>query len=255
MSSDKQRKNDAIPPNKRQYTVRIIEQDTLQEVRSFNITPQKFKLLGIVAGFFLIAATVCMIFFTPIKRWVPGYANVENNAVFLDLNDKIEDLETEVSEQSTYIEGLLNMISSPSAEEKLLKNGPSVGNISILDQLFFVPPVKGKVEHSFSQENAHLGTDIIAPKNTPVKSIMDGVVINSDWTLENGNTISIQHERNILSVYKHNSVLLKEEGSVVKAGEAIAIIGNSGENTSGPHLHFELWFEGKAVDPEEYVNF
>lgn len=124
-----------------------------------------------------------------------------------------------------------------------------------LEQLYFASPIGGSVVSTFNPDKKHLGVDIVAPKNTPVKTVMDGWVISSDWTLETGNTIAIQHTNNIVTFYKHNSVLLKKTGSYVRAGEAIAIIGNTGELTDGPHLHFELWHQGKPVNPTDFINF
>jgi len=124
-----------------------------------------------------------------------------------------------------------------------------------LEQLYFIPPATGVVSEHFAPDIKHYGIDILAPKNTPVKVVMDGYVFVADWTLETGNTIGVQHSNNLISFYKHNSALLKKAGSYVKAGEAIAIIGNSGELSSGPHLHFELWHKGKAVDPADYIIF
>ncbi len=124
-----------------------------------------------------------------------------------------------------------------------------------LEQLFFMPPVAGEVTSGFDFKKDHYGIDIAAPKNTAVKSAADGVVISAGYTVETGYSIAIQHPNNVVTMYKHNSVLLKRTGSSVKAGEAIAIIGNSGESTSGPHLHFELWYKGRAVDPSDYINF
>ena len=97
--------------------------------------------------------------------------------------------------------------------------------------------------------------DVAAPKNEAVKTTLDGTVILASWTSETGYTITVQHDNEIVSVYKHNSVLLKKAGERVKAGEAIAIVGDSGELTSGPHLHFELWYKGTPVDPQEYIRF
>ncbi|MCB0518160.1 MAG: M23 family metallopeptidase [Lewinellaceae bacterium] len=124
-----------------------------------------------------------------------------------------------------------------------------------LEQMYFSPPLSGSISANFDPEKNHFGVDVIAPKNTPVKATMDGWVISSDWTLETGNTIAIQHTNNIVSFYKHNSSLLKKAGAYVRAGEAIAIIGNTGELTDGPHLHFELWHRGKPVNPTDFVNF
>ena len=124
-----------------------------------------------------------------------------------------------------------------------------------LEQEFFVPPIKGEISAPYSPQKDHFGVDIIAPKNTPVKATMEGYIFQSDWTLETGNVIGIQHSNNIISFYKHNSANLKKVGSYVKAGEAVAIIGNTGEQSSGPHLHFELWHKGKPVNPRDYVTF
>ena len=124
-----------------------------------------------------------------------------------------------------------------------------------LEQMYFTPPVSGSISLKFDSETDHIGVDVIAPKNTPVKAALDGWVITSDWTLETGNTLAIQHTNNIVTFYKHNSALLKKVGDYVRAGEAIAIIGNTGELTDGPHLHFELWHKGKALNPEDLINF
>ena len=124
-----------------------------------------------------------------------------------------------------------------------------------LEQMYFSPPLTGEISAGFMPDKKHYGVDILAPKNTAIKAAMDGYVFLSDWTLETGNTIGIQHSNNIITFYKHNSVLLKKAGSYVKAGEAVAIIGNTGTLTDGPHLHFELWHKGKAIDPVEYINF
>jgi len=124
-----------------------------------------------------------------------------------------------------------------------------------LGQLFFMPPVSGDIVSGFDLQKNHFGIDVAAPKNTAIKAAADGVVISSGYTVETGYSIAIQHPNNVITMYKHNSVLLKPTGESVKAGEAIALIGNSGENTSGPHLHFELWYKGRAIDPTDYINF
>jgi len=119
----------------------------------------------------------------------------------------------------------------------------------------FFPPVKGYITESFNAAEQHYGLDIVAPENEPIKSTLDGIVIFANWTAETGYVMAVQHSNNLISLYKHNSVLLKEEGNYVKAGEVIAIIGNTGELTSGPHLHFELWYNGLPLNPEDYLVF
>lgn len=124
-----------------------------------------------------------------------------------------------------------------------------------ISSFFFFTPVKGMVTASFNAAQEHYGTDIAAKENEPIKATLDGTVLFSGWTSETGFTIQIQHSNNLVSAYKHNSVLLKKAGQFVKAGETIAVIGNSGEQSTGPHLHFELWYNGKAIDPQEYMVF
>jgi len=194
---------------------------------------------------------------------------VNSNPQFLELKDKVDILEEELDNQEIYIDGLSNLFDGVEEDKTSLttKTTPTensvkssiqeapIGSSNLLDELFFINPVNGTISEGFMIDKKHFGVDVLAPKNTPIKSIMDGVILSSDWSLETGNTISIQHPSNIISVYKHNSVLLKETGSLVKAGEAIAIIGNTGTLSDGPHLHFELWYNGKPENPEEYFSF
>lgn len=140
-------------------------------------------------------------------------------------------------------------------EEAILAVSSSDSKVLPLEKLYFIPPVTGQIAASYMPDKEHFGTDIIAPKNTPIKAVMEGYVISSDWSIETGNTIGIQHANNIISFYKHNSKNLKKSGDPVKAGEAIAIIGNTGELTNGPHLHFELWHKGKPLNSEDYIQF
>ena len=120
----------------------------------------------------------------------------------------------------------------------------------------FFTPITGIITNHFNLEEGHYGVDIVAESNQTIKAVLEGTVIFAEWTLETGYVIEIQHGNNIISVYKHNAELLKDIGTVVRAGETISIIGNSGElYTSGPHLHFELWHNGKPIDPEKYIIF
>ncbi len=145
-----------------------------------------------------------------------------------------------------------NKDAKPDVQGKAIRVG---GRNDRLESMFLQSPLGGEVILGFSLDKKHFGVDISAQKNTAIKAIADGFVIASDWTLETGNTIAVQHTNNVVSFYKHNSSLLKKTGDKVKVGEAIAIIGNTGEHSSGPHLHFELWKDGKAVNPQEYIRF
>ena len=225
----------------------------------------------------LFIIIVSLVFFTPIKRLVPGFGDIKENREFVELSRQVSQLEEELETQQVYTNGLMNMLSGGEVTQL---NIPNVGQIAIdttqaakpsanlkigevaaskqvqdLNRLVFIPPVKGSISAYFSRAIDHLGVDVLAAKDTPIKAVTDGIVITSDWTLETGNTIGIQHDNNLVSFYKHNSVLLKKTGDYVTAGEAIAIIGNTGTLSDGPHLHFELWYNGKAIDPRQLINF
>ncbi|CAD5271199.1 MULTISPECIES: M23 family metallopeptidase [unclassified Imperialibacter] len=140
-----------------------------------------------------------------------------------------------------------------SADSEILPVSSSIG--SDLQDIYLFQPISGIISDKFNPKNNHYGTDVVAKKDEPVKCVADGTVILADWTQNDGYVIGIQHRSNLISVYKHNSELLKNVGSFVSAGEIISIIGNTGELTTGPHLHFELWHNGMPVDPEEFVAF
>jgi murein DD-endopeptidase MepM/ murein hydrolase activator NlpD len=135
--------------------------------------------------------------------------------------------------------------------------GPSSPeSITSLAGLHFFPPVKGIISGRFDIRTKHFGTDIVAKPKSTVSAALDGTVIFTGWTMETGFVIELQHPNNIVSVYKHNAYLLKETGDLVRAGEPISIVGNSGEMyTSGPHLHFEIWYKGSPLDPEKHILF
>ncbi len=129
------------------------------------------------------------------------------------------------------------------------------GEVVSLAQVYLVAPVNGEISAPFDLTAEHAGVDILAPQHTAIKSVRAGVVFMAEFTSANGNVIGIQHDHNLISFYKHNEQLLKEVGDRVLQGEAIAIIGNTGTQSTGPHLHFELWYDGRAVDPRQYISF
>lgn len=277
------------------YRLVIMNNDTFEEVGSYKLSLLNVYMLLSTAALLFAFLILAVIIFTPAKRLIPGYGDQHSHSELIRLNEQIESLELQANAQKTYTESfrkilvgevdsheeiLIEKESIPDSlleveriqEDELLRQEMELedlllerelrsksANISTtdvpLEQLFFIPPLTGLISAGYDASIKHYGIDILAPKNTPVKSIMDGFIITSDWTLETGNTISVQHANNIISSYKHNSVLLKQIGDEVKAGEALAIIGNTGTLSSGPHLHFELWHKGKAVDPSDYIIF
>ena len=143
-------------------------------------------------------------------------------------------------------------------EEKYnLTLGPSSPEpVTSLAGLHFFPPVKGIISGRYDIRTKHFGTDIITKPSAVIASVLDGTVILTGWTMETGFVIEVQHQNNIVSIYKHNASLLKEQGDLVRAGEAISVVGGSGElYTSGPHLHFEIWYKGSPLDPEKHILF
>jgi len=138
---------------------------------------------------------------------------------------------------------------------ELHDKGGSISQNDDMKGVFFFTPINGSVSDSFNLKEGHFGVDIIAPKDEAIMATLDGTVVFKDWTPENGHIIYLQHNHNLISVYKHNSFVLKKVGEFVEAGEPIAIIGNSGRLSTGPHLHFELWHKGAALNPEEYMRF
>ena len=275
------------------YRLVVMNDESFEEVGSYKLSLLNLYVAISAAIVMVVILVSILIFFTPIKRLVPGYGDASSGDL-LEINRTIASLEKQLKEQKNYTDSFRRMITGDDEtendvkEEKILEidslqsvaiikedeilrqeveeevqsqQRQKMGSINVssndmpLEQLYFMPPITGVVSEQFMPDKKHYGTDILAPKNTPVKATLDGFVISSDWTLETGNTISIQHSNNLISFYKHNSALLKETGDYVKAGEAVAIIGNTGTLSNGPHLHFELWHKGKPINPEGFITF
>lgn len=256
------------------YRISVIDDENLEEVASYNLSLLNFYILISVLASLLALLVVSFIVFTPVKRLIPGYGDISDNKKFIELSKKVDFLEKEIAAQETYAIGLKNLLSGnitgaespeavpPAAENKtgkkemirvedIQENKRTKG----LNILHFATPVSGTIAAPFKPDVNHYGVDIVAEKDTPVRAIMDGVVINAEWSIATGNTVFLQHPNNVVSVYKHNSALLVKVGDFVKTGQVIAIIGNSGEVSTGPHLHFEIWFDGKYVNPENFITF
>jgi murein DD-endopeptidase MepM/ murein hydrolase activator NlpD len=272
------------------YRLVLRKDETLEEVASYRLTPLNIYILLSSIILFAMGLMAVVIFFTPLKRLVPGYGDPKQHPEYVQLAKKMTALETELESYKLYYEHFNKLISlpdnietpsvdykpkvSPAAEAKsstdiknvsseppkkevalILNAAPPQRMLDPADYRYLMPPISGVISSGFDVEANHLGVDVLAPHNTPVKSIWDGHVIMADWTLETGYTIGIQHNNEMVSFYKHNATLLKRNGAFVRAGEAIAIIGNTGKLTTGPHLHFELWLQGKPVDPALYIDF
>jgi len=274
---------------KLRYQFNIMNEETYEVKSVFS-----FSILNLVIWAFMFSllvglASYATIAFTPIKQYIPGYGKVDDRRLALEhqlmadsislwasnVERKMEiiehvlkgDLDTGIQAEDLFNNNYDSLdIFSNSREDSLLRiEVEQRERFSIFDdeeeisgslsEINFYPPVKGMVSDSFNAKEEHYGIDIVATHNNEVKSILDGRVVLSEFTIETGYVIAVQHDANILSIYKHNSKLNRKVGNFIQQGEVIAVSGNTGEWTSGPHLHFELWYNGEPVDPVRYIDF
>ena len=270
------------------YKVVVSSEDTFEEKLSFKANKINAFIIMLLYSIILIAFTISIVFFTQLREMVPGYSSSDllNRAIYL--TKKTDSLEQQIALNNKFyksIEDVLsgnvdefvsrdelsidsNLISpdifkiSPNLQDSLLRQYVEnedkfnlTNNELVIENKMFFSPIKGEITQSFNFNENHFAIDIAADIGTPVKSVLDGKIIFSEWSLETGYVVVIDHGENIISVYKHNSKTLKEQNDFVQAGEVIAYSGNQGNLSSGPHLHFELWKNGTPIDPEPLLNF
>lgn len=271
------------------YKLSVINETSYEEVLRFRLSLLHVLMVLSALGVMLVVLTILLIAFTGLKEFIPGYPDGNMRKVIADNAIRVDSLEEEVLKRDRYMEALRIVLTGGdtvvmeqvkndslksgydtmqfalSEEEKLFRAeieeqerfnlGVGIKETVDKDYYHFFPPVEGVVTQSFSKKDRHFGTDIVSKANANVAATLDGVVVFTDWTLKTGYVIQIQHADDLLSVYKHNSTLLKKQGDYVRAGEIIAIVGNTGEESSGPHLHFELWRAGNPLNPEDFIQF
>jgi murein DD-endopeptidase MepM/ murein hydrolase activator NlpD len=287
--SEKTEKKSFLEKFRHKYRLSIYRDETFEEVLNLRLTRLNVMAIVGLGIFVFLALVISIIAYTPVRELIPGYPDQQTvRNIYLN-NFRLDSLEMEIAKRDAYFENLRRIIAGDRPEDARLKDDAPVAAVqptyrkskedSVLramveprDQfglstiesrkakpaffnVLFFPPVKGMVTNSFDSGIDHYGTDIVAGTNEAVKATLPGTVTMAGWTLETGYVIQVQHADNILSVYKHNAELLKHIGDRVKAGDPIAIMGNSGELTTGPHLHFELWYNGAPVNPEDYISF
>jgi murein DD-endopeptidase MepM/ murein hydrolase activator NlpD len=273
------------------YRFTVVNDTTFAEVWKITLTKYHAFLAISFLFIFISGFTTILIAFTNLREFIPGYPNVNMRRNILMSAIRLDSLDHEIALRDKYFANLSTIISggqpagnfvrqdstknykdikfTTSAEQSALRakvEGEARYNVSMvssvnkeqtnLASLHFFPPVKGIVSGKYDVRTRHFGTDIVTKPKEVVSAALDGTVIFTGWTMETGFVIEVQHPNNIISVYKHNSSLLKETGDQVRAGDAISIVGDSGEMyTSGPHLHFEIWYKGTALDPEKHILF
>lgn len=276
------------------FQIEKVDPDTLERRSLFRLNGWKVVVILGIAGILVFSFFYVMMGYTPLRRALPGDYSRLDVPEIVELRERVLEMEDIMVKQDRYIRSMRSLLSgkpidslqtngeepenemipniseskpeenrwreTPQFKERLealrhsIRQVGSAGHTPKLD-LALIPPVIGPIGKGYDPEVLHYGIDILAPKNTAIKSIADGIVIQADWTVETGNSIMILHPNGMISLYKHNSSLLKNNYEKVKAGEAIAVIGNTGTLTTGPHVHFELWVEGYPEDPSEFINF
>jgi len=274
------------------YRLVIMNNDTLEEKLSMRLTRFNVFLAAGTISMLLIVGTIYLIAFTPLREYIPGYADFNTRQVLRELSLRADSLENDLRQKDLFIMNIRNIVegrdiieiipdSVSDPEEYIIEDLPRSREDSLLraemenisndensyqayneiipmiqpDHFAFFTPLSGLVSSHFNPRTGHFGVDVVADHNEMITAALDGTVIIATWTIETGYTIGIQHAHNIITIYKHNSSLLKNQGDYVQAGDAIAIIGDTGIYSTGTHLHFELWFNGIPVDPTDYISF
>lgn len=271
------------------YRVVVLNEDTFEERFSIKMNRLNVILLTGFSAILLVLLTTLLIAFTPLREYIPGYSSTSLKLKATETANKLDSLELEISRKDAYLMSIRRVLLGEDQED-LIDNSDKIGvgnkidpssvnfspskqdsllrvkvemedKYNLVEEAVFrgdfmlYPPVKGTISQEFNRQKGHYAIDIVAKENDPIKATADGVVIFAEWTVETGNVIIIEHSFGIISVYKHNAVLLKKQGDTVKAGEVIAKLGNTGELSSGAHLHFEIWSDGNPMNPAEFINF
>jgi murein DD-endopeptidase MepM/ murein hydrolase activator NlpD len=269
------------------YRLVVLNEDTFEERFSLKLSRLNVFVLGGVFSILLIAVTTVLIAFTPIKEYIPGYSSSKLKAEAIKLTFDAEALKQKLAILENYTKALKPVLTGEITSEEIdslqVKARQSVIDESKLNatkedslfrekvdrktrfailnngkstiQIVFFAPLKGNISQKFDANSKHFAIDIVAIKGTPIKATADGTVIFSGWNVATGYVIILKHSKDFISVYKHNGNLLKEQGDFVKSGEVIASVGSTGELTTGPHLHFELWKGGYAINPTNFIDF
>lgn len=264
-----------------------INPETFEEKWEFRLS--NYNLLTLLSLLILVVIVLTSLVFilTPVGKYLPTVYETESQMQLQQQKATIDSLHKVVSASERYVTDIKKILNNESFDDSLIhaqkpdlevnyeeiEEGKSKADSLLRDEMenqeipsdlskenmvetnFFYSPLKGNISNSFDPRKAHYGVDVVAPKNTAVKSTLGGVVIFGNSTIDDGNVIIIYHGGDLISVYKHNSKLLKKAGDKVKSGDPVAIVGNTGEHTDGPHLHFEIWQNGNALDPQKLISF
>lgn len=268
------------------YRLVILNEETFEERFSFKLNRLNVFVFSTLFALFLILATTFIIAFTPLREYIPGYSSTTLKKKATRLAYETDSLQKILAVNEQYLASIKKVLTgnvktvnfNKDSIIELAKTDPSIlirtsrkdsllreavakedkYNPLIapqLQQYALFAPVKGTVSEAYDSKLKHYAVDVVTIKDSPVKAVADGTVIFAEWTAATGYVIILKHDNNLISVYKHNAMLTKEQGEVVNAGEVIGTVGNTGEFTTGPHLHFELWRDGFPVNPTSFIDF
>ncbi|MFT5243229.1 MAG: murein DD-endopeptidase MepM/ murein hydrolase activator NlpD [Glaciecola sp.] len=270
------------------YRLVVLNEDTFEERFAIKLTRLNVFVILSLGTILLIAGTIFLIAFTSLKEYIPGYSSTQLKKQATYLNYKTDSLQKKININEQYYASIKKVLTGevssvefnrdsiidaasidasqldlkPTKEDSVLRDlvdkedkyNVFESTISSTNFVLF-PPVNGTISEGYSIKDKHYAVDVVVAKDTPVKATADGTVIFAEWTANTGYVVIIEHSYELISVYKHNASITKEQGDLVKSGEVIAMAGNAGELTTGPHLHFELWNRGYPVNPTNFIDF
>ncbi len=268
------------------YRFVVLNEETFEERFSFKLNRLNVIVLSGVIAILLVGLTAVLIAFTPLREYIPGYSSLELERKATKLVYKVDSLQQKLAVNDIYIEGIQQVLTgkikstiinkdsiieqmriedanlvAPPIDSSFREEVEREDRYSVFEKatkktdIVFFAPISGKITDIYNPKEKHYAIDIAVQKDTPVKAIADGTVIFTGFTVETGFVIILEHAKGFLSVYKHNASIHKEQGDLVKSGEAIANAGSTGDLSTGPHLHFELWNDGYPVNPLNFIDF
>lgn len=270
------------------YRLVILNESTFEEKISFKLSRLNVFVTGSLCIIGLIGLTTLLIAFTPLREYIPGYSSTKLKKQATDLTYETDSLVRALNNTNRYLDNIRMVLKGDIENNEMnrdslleqFKLDPSTVDLTPIRQdsllraevaledkynlfersvtkteIVLFPPVSGTVTQIYDAKKKHYGVDVVAARETPVKATADGMVIFAEWTADTGHVIILEHKDGLLSVYKHNGSLNKGQGDIVRSGEVIASVGNTGELTTGPHLHFELWDKGAPMNPQDFIDF
>jgi murein DD-endopeptidase MepM/ murein hydrolase activator NlpD len=270
------------------YRLVILNEDTFEERFAIKLTRLNVFVIVSLLTIMLIIGTTMLIAYTPLREYIPGYSSTSLKKKATELNYKTDSLQQVIVANEKYLESIKRVLTGDIAAIEINKDSiinaaelditeedltPSQEDLRLRERVdkedkyslfesatskvnfVLFPPASGAISDGYNLDEKHFAVDIVLTKDTPIKATADGTVILAEWTTQTGYVVIIDHGNGLISAYKHNASLTKSQGDLVKSGEVIAISGNTGELTTGPHLHFELWNDGYPIDPTTFIDF